>query len=452
MGGGGSTSRVACADAPDGGGEETLGDVLGDDWEDGEGPATHAPATGTGRVAIAKERHALSKEMMDEFCKRLGIGTPDRKKLRAAFNALDKNKTDGLLDVAEFCSGLDMNTLPFWQRVFDAADTDEHLTGKLGAGKLDYQEFLLGLYNFAALPGGDYVAKYLFDLYDVRHDGVLSDAEYRQMAQELIFGIQEWEEDALLLRSRPSKKKKKRKDDDDDDDEDDDDDDGDDAPTVVPAKPGMLFARFRKGLRVAREDGLPSAYDAAIALQAALRARGDFPEGWWERQAERLEPKLAAAGLWSAREFYLEDVCGFEVPRVRGEDAGVEALYLPDAERRTSYATKEERKEQRRAERERRKEAKAERDKDAAEKAAAEEPEKPEKLKRDDSAKQIQKAERGKQGRKRALGSKLEREAHRVEEADRLERRDAQIAEQERQKRERKERKRVSVISAPAPV
>ena len=61
-------------------------------------------------------------------------------------------------------------------------------------------------------------------------------------------------------------------------------------------------------------------------------------------------------------------------------------------------------------------------------------------------------AERGKQGRKRALGSKLEREAHRVEEADRLERRDAQIAEQERQKRERKERKRVSVISAPAPV
>ena len=41
--------------------------------------------------------------------------------LRAAFNALDKNKTDGLLDVAEFCSGLDMNTLPFWQRVFDAA-------------------------------------------------------------------------------------------------------------------------------------------------------------------------------------------------------------------------------------------------------------------------------------------------------------------------------------------
>jgi hypothetical protein len=169
--GGSSSKKVACApaeegaDAGDGAGAgdasaPAAGDEAGeeddDDWEYDEGGGDETDAERSRRrYANAK----ASTKNVKEFCEKLGIRTTERSKLRALFDAHDKMHADGLVDIAEFCRGSEMDSLPFMHRVFDAMDTDEHLTAELAEGKLDYHEFLIGVYNFCALPGGDYLAK-----------------------------------------------------------------------------------------------------------------------------------------------------------------------------------------------------------------------------------------------------------------------------------------------------
>ena len=330
--GGSSSKKVACApaeegaDAGDGADVGDAGDASApaagdeageeddDDWEYDEGGGDETDAERSRRrYANAK----ASTKNVKEFCEKLGIRTTERSKLRALFDAHDKMHADGLVDIAEFCRGSEMDSLPFMHRVFDAMDTDEHLTAELAEGKLDYHEFLIGVYNFCALPGGDYLAKVcrdewhtmtravskevlaeplsgtvefgrrllrqagcprftpqrdrlpnrrcsslpradtsqlLFDMYDSDISGWLSAAQYRAMGEDL---MPDRAQDALLAR------------------------------TDLDANGRVTFKEFRNGCRKCREEGVESPYDRALRYQAALRARAtEVAPGWWDEQVD----------------------------------------------------------------------------------------------------------------------------------------------------------------------
>lgn len=407
--GGSSSKKVACApaeegaDAGDGAGAgdasaPAAGDEAGeeddDDWEYDEGGGDETDAERSRRrYANAK----ASTKNVKEFCEKLGIRTTERSKLRALFDAHDKMHADGLVDIAEFCRGSEMNSLPFMHRVFDAMDTDEHLTAELAEGKLDYHEFLIGVYNFCALPGGDYLAKLLFDMYDTDISGWLSAAQYRAMGEDLML---DRAQDALLAR------------------------------TDLDANGRVTFKEFRNGCRKCREEGVESPYDRALRYQAALRARAtEVAPGWWDEQAARLERRLSDTGLWSAREYYNEEICGWETPRADGEMAGDEKLYMPGAKRRAHYPDPAERAAQKGAEKARRAAA--------GERAAAEDDDDP----TGKAATKIQKAERGKQARAKSAKSKDAQAAHLSKEKERQERKASQVEALAVDKYERKRRR-----------
>ena len=196
------------------------------------------------------------------------------------------------------------------------------------------------------------------------------------------------------------------------------------SPCPTPAEPTTGAERRLVDGTVPNSDDPPHTARERFHVELRNRTRDDETN-----EAARLERRLSDTGLWSAREYYNEEICGWETPRADGEMAGDEKLYMPGAKRRAHYPDPAERAAQKGAEKARRAAA--------GERAAAEDDDDP----TGKAATKIQKAERGKQARAKSAKSKDAQAAHLSKEKERQERKASQVEALAVDKYERKRRR-----------
>ena len=257
-----------------------------------------------GRQRSATERRIQLEafgQKVKKFEDEVELTASQRTRLRECFRAFDANG-DGSLTVAEFCAKLGLTsptaatmdgvaTQGFLARLFRAWDTNA--TG--GAAKvLDFYEFYLGLYNFCALPRGDFILKFTYDLYVDDNDDDLSAHDFQTLLREAM---------GSMLTPGLEKRLRNRF-----------DANGDGRVT---------FAEFRRGMKqlVDADDAPATPYHQVVALQERLWRATGLGASFWRGEVEKMKVLLSSRGLWSALDIFRIAVLGEQNVGARGSGA-----------------------------------------------------------------------------------------------------------------------------------
>ena len=104
---------------------------------------------------------------------KLNFTEKEYKRLFRVFQKLDKDKS-GALDPEEFLEASSVAMHPLLKRVIDALDKDRN-------GSISFLEFMQGLQTIQENSSDEEKIKFAFELYDINHDGFISESELYQV-------------------------------------------------------------------------------------------------------------------------------------------------------------------------------------------------------------------------------------------------------------------------------
>ncbi|ODV94803.1 hypothetical protein PACTADRAFT_76410 [Pachysolen tannophilus NRRL Y-2460] len=110
-----------------------------------------------------------TSKIMDSLAEGTNFDHDEIDRLRKRFMKLDADRT-GTIDKDEFLSIPGIESNPLAPRLIEVFDED-------GGGDVDFQEFITGLSIFSSKGQNDDKLNFIFKIYDIDRDGVISNGE-----------------------------------------------------------------------------------------------------------------------------------------------------------------------------------------------------------------------------------------------------------------------------------